>query len=447
MTRKIALAVVLYGAALLALTWSRPFWLDEIMQLTFTAGLDLRSLVAAVVIEPGNVPLGFIVQHVAIALLGPTMLAARAPSEIFSALGLLVMLKLTKDLKIGDWRIVALLWVLLPVQLRYAEEARPYAQALFFAALTTWLFFRLLRRPSVANALWYGLSVSAGLYSQPYSILLQAGCAAALLYEWRDRNARRALALSVIALAMAGALFVPWYIYASGHWKAYVQHNSEGLDVMRKLPWLMLRELSGGGYVCSLALLLPAFLGYRSTRIEEHVKRTLLFGFIGAALLAVALDAAFGYFFAIRQILFVVVPLVALAAEGARVARERWGAAGQAALLAIFVVSAMAKNIAYFTDHSEDWAALAARLETESRDGCVLFGPEDSPTLYAFFQPQLWGRACPPTPQARKAVTLETKYSKSGESRVTAETLAKAGYIRKKTWRSGSMAVQTYERE
>jgi hypothetical protein len=114
----------------------------------------------------------------------------------------------------------------------------------------------------------------------------------------------------------AALLFLPWYLYARGFWADAVIQGGYKSSIGWKTPLMILRELSGGGYLLSAALLCLAAFGYRRTTIPTAGKQLLLLCTIVPLPLVILGNLQFHYFFAIRQLLFIVPPLCVLAAEG-----------------------------------------------------------------------------------------------------------------------------------
>src|SRR5579872_4461464 len=120
--------MAVYSGILLSLTWVRPLWLDEILELLITRENSLAARMQMIRETPGAVPLGYEVQHLVTRILGRSTFSARVPSEVFSILSLIAMLWLAREIGTRGRLLVAAVWALLPILLRYAEEGRPYSQ-------------------------------------------------------------------------------------------------------------------------------------------------------------------------------------------------------------------------------------------------------------------------------------------------------------------------------
>jgi len=423
-----AIVFAAYAAVLVSLTWARPFWLDELLQLLITRDPNSASRWTMMHQTPGAVPLGYEVQRLIIQWLGYSVFAARLPAEVFSVLALGGVLLAAREIGTRGRGFAALVWAMVPLLLRYAVEARPYSQSLFLSAAATALLFRIGREPKARWVALYALCITAGLYTQPYSLFLQAGLAAPLLFRQRDPGARRAFWLGSACLAGGVLLFAPWVLSSARGWTEYAHSMEETLVLPGKLPLLLVREISGGSYVCSLSLLAFAAAGCASRRLGGLAKRQLLAGAAACVLLALACDTVFGYFFAIRQVISALVPLCLLAGEGWAEAGDRWGRYPRLALLVPLVAASLVKDVRQFRDRSEDWQLAARQLERASASGCVLYLHADLPGLYEFFAPELRARACEPVHSAANVFVPVTRYSIAEEVRRTDGSLAALGY-------------------
>jgi mannosyltransferase len=98
-----------------------------------------------------------------VALFGDSEAALRAPSVVAMALSAGLVAQLARKLfEPGLGLRAGMIFALLPLVSRYAQEARPYALATLFAALSSWLLLRLCDRPaSLPRAAAYAASLAA----------------------------------------------------------------------------------------------------------------------------------------------------------------------------------------------------------------------------------------------------------------------------------------------
>jgi mannosyltransferase len=139
----------------------RQLWEDEYSTWhasTMTLS-QLRFLVSHVdlVIEPY-----YLFMHYWIIVFGDSPAALRAPSVIAMSLSAgLLMLIGRRLFDTGTGVIAGVLFAAVPGISRYAQEARPYALAVFFATLATLLLLRALERPTWLRWLLYAVSMIA----------------------------------------------------------------------------------------------------------------------------------------------------------------------------------------------------------------------------------------------------------------------------------------------
>lgn len=191
--------LLFYGACLLGLLPRLSFWLDEIIDLIGVRDYDFISLMAYVPRSSGGVPLGYIVQLVSVDLLGFSVFSARLPSVIFSLTACVGVALLAKRIPL-KWPILAvILFAVFPLQLRYALEARPYAQALCLSVWATVTFFEIVERRSFRFIALYSLLIIAGLYTQPFTVFVPLAHLTWVL-------------LVVRKLPIHGGGYIRWYI-------------------------------------------------------------------------------------------------------------------------------------------------------------------------------------------------------------------------------------------
>ena len=417
--RRDLLLITAYAAVLAWLAGLRPLWLDEVLQLVASTQPDARSVIRWVTYNLGGAPLGFLAQRVFVLTMGLTPLATRAAPAIFGLLSAITLAGFARDLKAGATTVVLAACLVTPMQLRYAVEARPYSQALFFALAALWCLWRLAQAPSWRLAAAYAALVTAGLYTQPLSAAVQLGALAALACGGQ----RRAVRLGGIALAIAGLLFAPWYLYARSAWHSGIAASHFGFSLSPRILEMLVREISGGGYVASLSLIGAAALGWR--RADPLVRRFLLGSIISGIVCAIAADAFSGYFFAVRQVLFVLPAVLLLAAAWLPSPRREWWQPG---LLAIFLVASLVKDVRYFRSPGEDWPGAArALLAATSHGACAVVPSPEPKEMYQLFEPALSARFCNASDAAGPVVIVRNRYTLASSIEETTRVLASKG--------------------
>ncbi|WP_246001640.1 glycosyltransferase family 39 protein [Allorhizocola rhizosphaerae] len=181
---------------------SPSLWADELATWVLaTAPLDdlLR------VLKNADASIGpyYLFMHGWIGVFGDSELAMRAPSILAMTGATALTVGLGTRLagrRVGV--IAGLLFALMPAVSRYAHEARPYALAVFFAALATYLLVRVLDRPSTVGLVCYGLAVLLLGLAHFVALMLLAAHGLTVLSMCRSliRRWLVAAALAVVAI-------------------------------------------------------------------------------------------------------------------------------------------------------------------------------------------------------------------------------------------------------
>ena len=148
----------------------------------------------------------------------------------------------------------------------------------------------------------------------------------------------------------------------------------------------MLHEISGSGYAG--AAILAAGIAFAVPR------RFWLFSIAGPVAAIFAANLVLHYFFATRQLIFVLPALALLFVSGTTDPRR-----GKAAwLLAAFLAASIYEDIQWFRKPRENWQAAADAVQREVASGaCVQFAGDSAP-VYEFFYPSLAQHHCEGAP-------------------------------------------------
>jgi 4-amino-4-deoxy-L-arabinose transferase-like glycosyltransferase len=401
-------------------------------------------------LNPAAVPLPYIVQQAFLAWFGFSTVVARAPAAIASVLGGIVFAWLLAgplsdargSVPGGLWTIT--LFLAAPLQFRYALEARGYSLGLLFSLLTLLIFLELCRRPSIGLALLYSLAIALGLYSQPFSLLPVAGQLIWLMRPSADRSVRNYV---LIAAAAACATFVPWYLEQADAKRHYAHMAVYFFSWRQVTPWTLLHEFPGGGYLPSIALF--ALAGYALSRESlKNPREQLLLSMAAVSICAPILaDAADGYFFAARQLLFALPPIILLAGAGLdRLFAQRRGVLALAGLT-VFLIPSAIKDYRDAVVPKDDLAATADRIETElAPDACLLIAPRNEIAYYSFFHPGLQLRACPERPDSETVLASDTGQYTTTEERAAMSAVLASEYRPERSIRVGRAQITLYRR-
>jgi len=403
-----AVLLTAYFAVLLALMDSRPLWLDEVLQLEGTTRSNWRNVIQYVFVNPGGAPLGYLAQHWIIAIAGCSIWTARALSAVAGAGCLLLYAAVAHRLGFRGAAVTIAIssWAVCPLAVRYSLEGRPYMQGLFFALAAVAAQLYLARTGRIHAAIVLGVCLVAALYSQPFAVFAPLGFSACQVAQ--SRNSRCAV-LTFAAYALAGLSFVPWLILATPAWHQTIAHIPGGFVWSPSLALVLLRECVGDGYPAAAPALLLAIAGAVAiARRPFRDRRLPLAAAVLASVgLALAADARFHYFFAARQLIYMVPFLLLLAAEGLTMLWARPRLRAPAVVLAgVFLIAAVHKDYVHLRDRSEDWGKLSQHLTAAARGGCILL-PGDSASelgLYTVFSPGIAHQICDPALSSARIV-------------------------------------------
>jgi hypothetical protein len=377
-----------YAQCLAGLLAARPLLLDEIVDLVT---LHRGSMLSAIPLNAGGVPLSYWVRWAVIHVLGESSFSARLPSALFSLLACVGIYFLANRLGLKRPILAVILFAIIPLQFRYALEARAYSQALCLGVWTTVLFFRWIDHPTgFARPALYGLCIVAGLYTQPYLVFVPL---AHLAWLARSRQMLGRVAIATLGAALA---FIPWAVYALRIWN----EQAAAIQARWTVGWsaliLVLHEISGTGYLGTALVTAGVVAGLRSDRVRAGERSFWLFYLVFPIAGALAGDIAFGYFVAIRQMIFVIAPMTLLFAAGCEWLAERSAPAGALVMVALMGAS-LYEDARLFLARREDWQGAARLLvENTNQNGCVFFIPQNSADVYAYLEPGLKTRECDP---------------------------------------------------
>ena len=189
----------------------RPsFWRDESVTV-LVSSQSLADIVAYIRNTDAVHGAYYLLMHL-VTVLGQTELIARLPSALAAALaavGIAVIGRRLVSTRAG--LLAGLIFALLPVVSRYAQEARSYSIVSAVAALATYLLLRALST-TTARATWfaaYAVSVAALGWLHLDAILLVGAHAVVVLVHWRSAGSARPLAQWSGAVVPATAVVLP----------------------------------------------------------------------------------------------------------------------------------------------------------------------------------------------------------------------------------------------
>ncbi len=435
----VQILIAAYAAVVFAVLGIVPLWLDELQQVA-PGRESLTALLRWVQMNPGASPLPYLAQRAFVDLFGTSAFVVRIPAALCSIAGAWVFAALCSRFGIRSPAWATALFLALPLQFRYALEARGYSLGLLCTLVSFLLLLRVGERGTVGAAALYGASVALGLYSQPLTILPVLG---GLFWLIGERDANSQTKRRVLRGASIGVLsFVPWY------WLQRQVQEGSGTMSLYFFSWRQMKplgplhDLSGGGYLCSAALLVAAVVGWSKLRNRRLLACAALAALAGPILV----DALVNYFFAARQLLFAA-PVLALCAaagiERLRAGERQW--AGYAVLLAFFA-SAAVSDYRLATVPKDDFGAQAKVLAAHvPADACVAVAPPNQVVYYLFLRPELERKICAEPPDAARVIAVMSPYSTQVERGQLSELLDRS-YDKAAVLQSGAGEIVEYRR-
>jgi len=430
-----------YALVALACTAMRPLWLDEVLQLMATGSHSVDAFMQSMgSSNPGAAPLGYLTQRPFVLAGGTSPLWARFSSVLFSILSCWALMRICREIKLPEVTLLAtVLFMVIPLQFRYATEGRPYSEALAFGLLAVVAFLKLSAHPSVPGAVLFILAIAVALYTQPYAILTVGGVIFwSVVTSAKTRNWKRA-ALGPACMLIALLGFLPWYLLETRKWASGIQEH--GIPAFHwTLPLLLdvAKGISGDGFLCSAALIFLALFGFLA---RPDFRGLLLASILVPLCGALAGDAFSNYFFASRQILFALPGLVILATLGfLELFRRNKGVA--IAAIAILAGAALQKDVSMQTGSKENWLAAARAVDEIARSGrCIEVVPANTLELYSFFVPGLATRVCTASPVQPGAALISNLYSTPAELTAAADHMREQGFAPIQTTAVGGTSI------
>ncbi|HYI94856.1 MAG TPA: glycosyltransferase family 39 protein [Bryobacteraceae bacterium] len=397
-----------------------PLWLDELHELVGTYRRSVSELLYWAQFSPGATPLNFFAQKLSLDAFGFSSLTVRLPAIAFGTASLWMFIRIAREHTKSRWLLAAIIFALLPHVFRYGVEGRPYSQGMFFALVAFWFWTRLEREPTTRDGIYLALAVSASLYSHVYSVFVAFGAA---LWSLRNRRSRT----GVILATFAGCLsYVPWYFMQKAMQSIAPGAATYSVDWAHFSILGFLRELGGGGYFCSVPLLILAAVGVTKTR-----DRRLLAPCLASLIGPLAADAVMGYYFAGRQLIFALPFLVLLAMPGV----SRSPKSASALLLIPLLAASIKYDFRQATVPREDWQTPAQRLS--SSGSCVYVWSPDQLQYLQVYEPSL--KQCDVSQSPSEILYVTTRYSPP--------TDPPKGYRKVQSERVGIAEIALYRRD
>jgi mannosyltransferase len=315
----------------------------------------------------------YAVMKIYVAVAGTSTAALRLPGVVAFVLTAVVVFAIGK--RVGGTAagsVAALLFGVAPFASRYAQEARPYAIVMLFAAIAVLCLIRLIEQPSVPRLVAYAAATGLTGLFHPLSgfFLLTAHTVAVIWLHCTKKADGWRTSLRWLAAATVGALpalTLAWWASdqtAQVAWIGLVDHNG-----LQAFPGALFGSAAVGGILLVLAL-----LGIRPDPAVVSVAATALI----PATLMLSIGTQVPIWVA-RYALFCLPAIAVLAAAAA----VRYGRTS--ALLAV----GLAALLAWPTDlslrlpdgHGQDSENVAAVIGPRYRPGDVTVFPDTHPSI------------------------------------------------------------------
>lgn len=201
-----ALPLALVGLAFWLRTFSlngQSFWLDEFYAVWFI-DRPLKEALRIIITPSNNGPLYFLLLWPWYRLTGPSDFAVRYFSVLCATLNVALLWTLARawfGRRVAGWS--ALLLMVSPFALWYAQEAKMYALHMALATGATWLLYRALQRGRWWRWLAYGLVLNLLGYSHFFGgLTIAVQGLVALLVTWRRPAQRWAYLLTMLLVSL-----------------------------------------------------------------------------------------------------------------------------------------------------------------------------------------------------------------------------------------------------
>jgi uncharacterized membrane protein len=441
------LCAVFWCAVLLGCAIVRPLQLDEVLQLIGTRTPHLASVFEWLRSSPGSVPIGYVLQWTLVGAAGSSNLVARLPSIAAALLALFAIYRIGVRTGLHSSALPALIAAISPMLFRYAIEGRPYMPAFCLTAFATLLLLRFNEnpdgRPPVLRLSIYCLILASAPLMQgtAASVTIAHG-----LFVLTDRSMRRNRSRQFAILgAIAVGVMIPvaWSLHMRQAWSQAIVHDGYTFAFTFHAVAGFLKDITGGGLICTVLLVAAAALGYLCPRDPRPVKNLLALTVITSICGAVAADALAGYFTSPRQAIYSLLGLIVLAAAGWEYFQSRHSLPAFLAL-GLFGAVALARDVSVVRP-KEDWKT-ASRMLTEAvaQGFCVL--PDSDLTsslpLYSFFDGSLDRHRC--TDTDRRIALIHSAYTSREAHDMAAAALVSKGFAAAGEQASGGTTLEHY---
>ncbi len=275
---------------------------------------------------------------------GMSRLALRLPSVYAGLLTAAVTWHLGR--RLFNWQAAAsaaALVAVLPVSVYYSQEIRHFGWLTLALCVSSVLFLRVLRRPTIPRYLVYAVSVAAVMYTLYFGVFVIAVQALVALFVWR--GALRHKLYFVGAWALALGLYAPWLYVVIRYQLEFLLRGVAGAGSITETSPLVLFELLRDvmGYGVPVLMVAWVLAGVALARRWRGPARTQIVYVLAWGLGTFALMALINPWatvFRVRTVAPLIPPLALAAGYGIALLPGRW----QAALMAVVLPLSMVRT-------------------------------------------------------------------------------------------------------
>ncbi len=444
---RIAIAGVIWLVILAVCSVLRPLQLDEVLQLIGTRTEHAGSVFRWLRTSPGSVPVGYVVQWGLLRAAGFSNFIARVPSLVAWMVTAVSFARIATRAGLRRLEALAVMAALTPMLFRYAIEGRPYLPAFCLTTFATLQLIGFIARPEERPSAWqlgmYGASLAIAPLIQGTAVTVTLAHAGFILTDGsmrRDQKRQMALAVAIVLSLM---LPVAWSLAMRDAWAETIARVGYTFAFSGRSLYGFLKDLSGGGLVCTGLLFAGAVFGCVRWGAARPVKYLLVLTAFMTVIGALGSDALAGYFTSPRQAIYCLCPLVVLAAAGWQDLLNRYRIPAVAAL-GLFAVVAAAKDVATVRS-KEDWRAASEMVSRAVEQGFCVEPASDlnaSVGLYSFFDASLEAHRCHSADT--KVALLYNLFTADGDRAAASSALLKRGFVAAGKTAAGGSTVERF---
>lgn len=392
MQKFIFIPIFLLGVLLRLFNLGRDsLWLDELVSFQIASKPTFIEVYSAALLD-NHPPLHYLLLHI-MTYFGESEFILRFPSAVFGILTIPVAYKLGEYyFGKSEGLISAFLLSISYFHIRYSQEARMYAQLLFFSALSLYFFSRAIKENQ--NRLWIAFifTTALGIYSHYFALLLIPSYISFLIIvKFWDLNLSlqlRKFLLSLIGIAII-SLPLAFGFYITIMHKTAPEAAKWGVKPSLEFIPMIFGSLSSGYLNLPIFILLFAAGVISTWKNRENVILLITWIFIPCIL---SIVIAFLIFFQLRYLIFLLIAYLMVVSRGItsilnlvienrevkgkrKIART---GAGRKKLVILFIlaiiVGGSSPSLAnyYLYPNRDDWKGVASYLNEHTYEGDVI---------------------------------------------------------------------------